>query len=1044
MALSAKHIASREGEEALSKFDNLESACETRSTYESRRTRNTSVIFRVNRYTVRQSSRQQTKAPHVSGVSCAAAVGRSIMNRARSSLKAQAKEESEANMAIAKAENQERISGILIKGLAKELGDTKMLEGWSVLFDLLQVSGDPDGVQRGPRLNSRDKSIVFVSPEGKKFKSRESVAKHFGIERPSKKKQDEADDDKTEEGSSPAAASARVFEPRPVETEAGLAFEVDRVIDERYDSKGKREVLVRWVGYGADDDSWEPEKGFLDKEPIAVFEARRPSLVPRDDAVWHRRRPVGADHQVLELPKLTTGRARTAERSKAVDPIIELPQRTASRRSAAVHEGVGQTAAMLTASAFGPISPLCYVAPTDCDLGLIARCNIPKGTPICEYAGPVLPRTRQEQSGYNLGIPGGAGGVGSCDAPFFIDGDSSQAPFGDDGRSLGPYANHSSAAANAGYQWIVAKKHAPHALAGALWVTANEFIPAGSEIRTNYEAEGRAGQYWRALGITPLEGEWKSLRYPPLPPACLGLDDEPCADRAPEPLPWGDECGGDERLRTLVPLLAPECTTLAGHIRPEFFGVVATHIPGRSGLECYYRWCQLTRAEPGLQSELMPDLLPDAGACFCGTRRHLPSSGLDFNGTWVVCIGCGRKVHGDCAGLRDAREAEREAAAPTYRCPDCILAGNDGEYERLMALKRARERTVPVVLSSIGCKHGLKVGEKIQISYRGPIAGLVGEWFPGFVAAIHDDATLDVHYVDGDRDEYVPRDHIKVYVTADAAEKVAAKEAVREATAAERAARSSEKLAAKLAIRESAAAERAAVRAAVAAERNAIREAAKAVQREKAFRWMPLSKLVDRTVEAGERVQAKFQGAIGGVNWFDGEITEVRDDGTYDIHFDDGDDEEAVEVCFIKVYVSRAVEHEARLADEKERDEREAVAAVAAAKAAEAEQEALAAADAADAAKAAEAATARAAAFRFYDGSCGSFGCKKPNNHLGLCEVSVDGPRQRRGTLAAINTSRSDEDVMKPCAPSKPASGKKRSAADTGDADYAKPARAKK
>ena len=114
---------------------------------------------------------------------------------------------------------------------------------------------------------------------------------------------------------------------------------------------------------------------------------------------------------------------------------------------------------------------------------------------------------------------------------FFIDGASEKAPFVDiatRGRSLGTYANHSSSAPNAGYRWKVDEKRSPHALPGALWVTALEEIPEGCEIRVDYEAEGRRGQYWEALGYEPLEGEWKSIRMPSLPPGGLALESEHC------------------------------------------------------------------------------------------------------------------------------------------------------------------------------------------------------------------------------------------------------------------------------------------------------------------------------------------------------------------------------------------------------------------------------------------------------------------------------------------------------------------------------------
>ena len=55
-------------------------------------------------------------------------------------------------------------------------------------------------------------------------------------------------------------------------------------------------------------------------------------------------------------------------------------------------------------------------------------------------------------------------------------------------------------------------------LAGALWIVALEPMAADCEIRVNYEAEGKQGQYWSALGLTPSEGAWKVAPPPALRP----------------------------------------------------------------------------------------------------------------------------------------------------------------------------------------------------------------------------------------------------------------------------------------------------------------------------------------------------------------------------------------------------------------------------------------------------------------------------------------------------------------------------------------------
>ncbi|KAG5848860.1 hypothetical protein ANANG_G00103920 [Anguilla anguilla] len=40
---------------------------------------------------------------------------------------------------------------------------------------------------------------------------------------------------------------------------SGDLYEVDRIVDKRKNKKGKWEYLIRWKGYGSNEDTWEPE-----------------------------------------------------------------------------------------------------------------------------------------------------------------------------------------------------------------------------------------------------------------------------------------------------------------------------------------------------------------------------------------------------------------------------------------------------------------------------------------------------------------------------------------------------------------------------------------------------------------------------------------------------------------------------------------------------------------------------------------------------------------------------------------------------------------
>ena len=166
-------------------------------------------------------------------------------------------------------------------------------------------------------------------------------------------------------------------------------------------------------------------------------------------------------------------------------------------------------------------------------------------------------------------------------------------------------------------------------------LVASEPIDAGGEIRIDYE-DGNTGSalYWGAPNIPgqPHENSaWRWARRNPPPPAANaerlvdGLAQlqraaatggsggdaaamsrasaaaavgrslllELCEENQAEPpLPWDGEQGGDARLRLLVPLLARELPagTFSDSRPSSNWGLVATHMPGRSGRECFERW----------------------------------------------------------------------------------------------------------------------------------------------------------------------------------------------------------------------------------------------------------------------------------------------------------------------------------------------------------------------------------------------------------------------------------------------------------------------
>ena len=71
--------------------------------------------------------------------------------------------------------NHDRIASTLLLKLQNEvLSEGVDISGWTVTFDIERITGHPEGERTGQPLNTRDKSIRYVSPEGQAFKTRKA------------------------------------------------------------------------------------------------------------------------------------------------------------------------------------------------------------------------------------------------------------------------------------------------------------------------------------------------------------------------------------------------------------------------------------------------------------------------------------------------------------------------------------------------------------------------------------------------------------------------------------------------------------------------------------------------------------------------------------------------------------------------------------------------------------------------------------------------------------------------------------------------------
>lgn len=366
--------------------------------------------------------------------------------------------------------------------------------------------------------------------------------------------------------------------PEESDSLAGDEFVVERLLRERITASGKTEFLVRWLGWGPEHDSWEPESNIKDPALVDVFR--------------------GGGAYPSELPKVVTLWAFVA-------PCPSLGGR-----------------------------------------GLFARADIVPNQAICAYFGPIVHEAEQY---------GGMHVLRLNDTPLLIDGDCTNSWY-EAPRSPAIYANHS-ALPNARLEYwprvvggfggpyvgenrvarLQADTHnntitnaSAYDVCGEMWLVSNELIQAGAEIRIDYESGGE-DSYWKGMlpsnhdewrdfrqqieplpeGIAPPSAERAAVnvlqdvldsnrRNKPLPPSVFSRLAAIYPTPLP-PLPWNENDAelGDARLRRLAPIFVTN--------RRASWGLLASHIPGRTGLECRERWKELRalpeRAPPPLASE---------------------------------------------------------------------------------------------------------------------------------------------------------------------------------------------------------------------------------------------------------------------------------------------------------------------------------------------------------------------------------------------------------------------------------------------------------
>ena len=390
-------------------------------------------------------------------------------------------------------------------------------------------------------------------------------------------------------------------------------------------------------------------------------------------------------------------------------PLHGRQEDTATERDAKVEQrlllvdSARDTAAMLTACAFGPVGHFCFVAPCDCGLGLFARSQLAIGQFISEYDGPRLPRRLQAHGRYVLQIPG---------ASTIIDGDCENSPF-DCPRSPAIYANHSSQP-NARLETWPVLRPGPHDIRQRVVLVASESIEAGREVRIDYDDGGES--YW--MGSPPIEsGAWRELTVRPPPPTI----EEPIINRLQElqtgavqspsrfeplatinPIDWVGPAGGDDRLRAVVPLFSSN----GRHVNSNTWALISTHLPGRSGTECRDRWLLL------LDQESYPEWLHSAAtasvthsdAAAAMREKHLAAAAAalacvsDDDESQRCCICNCKNQLLECHGQKAAGSAVGCAESSHVLCAKCLERwfAAQNELRQKSSLPPLRRKLCPV------------------------------------------------------------------------------------------------------------------------------------------------------------------------------------------------------------------------------------------------------------------------------------------------------------------------------------------------------------
>ncbi|XP_065589197.1 chromodomain Y-like protein 2 [Cyrtonyx montezumae] len=147
---------------------------------------------------------------------------------------------------------------------------------------------------------------------------------------------------------------------------SGDLYEVERIVDKRKNKKGKWEYLIRWKGYGSNEDTWEPEHHLLHCEEfidefngLHVTREKRSRHGKQTSTTKFLRESRGSSLEKISHRPSESGKAKgSAHKRKRINPSLQKQKRGYAAKPASANDRAAKTVTYRTTPSGLQIMPL--------------------------------------------------------------------------------------------------------------------------------------------------------------------------------------------------------------------------------------------------------------------------------------------------------------------------------------------------------------------------------------------------------------------------------------------------------------------------------------------------------------------------------------------------------------------------------------------------------------------------------------------------------------------------------------------------------------